>query len=232
MFVDVFVKRPILAGVLATVIVLAGAVSIPSLPIAQYPQLAAPQVIVASVYIGASADVVETSVTQPLEQAINGVQGMTYVQSTSANDGTSTIVVTFEPDRDPDLAAVDVQNRVNQASGRLPNEVKAIGVTVSKSSSGFVFGAAIYADKGQYDALFLSNYVDVFVRDALKRVNGVADVIIFGERKYSMRLWLDPDRLAARSLTAADVVSALADQNVQVAAGQVGQPPARRGQSY
>ena len=99
--------------------------------------------------------------------------------------------------RDPDLAAVDVQNRVNQASGRLPNEVKAVGITVSKSSSGFVFGAAIYAENGQYDPLFMSNYVDVYVRDALKRVNGVADVIIFGERKYSMRLWLDPDRLAA-----------------------------------
>jgi hydrophobic/amphiphilic exporter-1 (mainly G- bacteria), HAE1 family len=232
MFVDLFIKRPILAGVLAVVIVLAGAVSIPSLPIAQYPQLAAPQVVVSSVYIGASADVVETSVTQPLEEAINGVQGMTYMQSTSGNDGTSTITVTFESSRDPDLAAVDVQNRVNQASGRLPNEVKAIGVTVSKSSSGFVFAAAFYADKGQYNALFLSNYVDLFVRDTLKRVNGVADVIIFGERKYSMRLWLDPDRLAGRGLTAADVVSALGDQNVQVAAGQVGQPPARRGQSY
>jgi HAE1 family hydrophobic/amphiphilic exporter-1 len=231
-FVDAFIRRPILATVCAVVIVLAGAISIPSLPIAQYPQLAAPQVIVSSFYTGASASVVESAVTTPLEQAINGVQGMTYMSSTSANDGSSTITVTFESTRDPDLAAVDVQNRVNQASGRLPNEVKAIGVTVSKSSSGFVFGAAIFADHGQYDALFMSNYADVFVRDALKRVKGVSDVLIFGERKYSMRLWLDPDRLAGRGLTAGDVVRALTQQNLQVAAGQVGQPPAPPGQSF
>jgi len=232
MFVDTFIRRPILAGVFAAVIVLAGAISLPVLPIAQYPQLAAPQVNVSAVYTGASASVVETAVTQPLEQAINGVQGMTYMTSTSANDGSCTITVTFEVTRDPDLAAVDVQNRVNQASGRLPPEVKAVGVTVSKSSSGFVFGAAIYSDTGQYDPLFMSNYADVYVRDALKRVGGVADAIIFGERKYSMRLWLDPDRLASRNLAATDVVNALRDQNVQVAAGQVGQPPARDGQAY
>ncbi len=232
MFVDTYIKRPILAGVIAAVIVLGGAISIPTLPIAQYPQLAAPQVIVSSFYTGASATVVETAVTRPLEEAINGVQGMTYISSTSANDGSSSITVTFDVTRDPDLAAVDVQNRVNQASGRLPNEVKAVGITVSKASSGFVFGAAFYADKDQYDPLFMSNYVDVYVRDALKRVSGVADVIIFGERKYSMRLWLDPDRLASRRLTAGDVVNALRSQNVQVAAGQVGQPPAPAGQTY
>ena len=232
MFVDVFIRRPILAGVLAAVIVLAGAISIPVLPIAQFPQLAAPQVIVSTVYTGANAAVVETAVTQPLEQAINGVQGMTYMTSTSGNDGSCSITVTFEVNRDPDLAAVDVQNRVNIASGRLPSEVKDVGVTVSKSSSGFVFGAAIYSDNGQYDPLFMSNYADVYIRDALKRVNGVADALIFGERKYSMRLWLDADRLASRQLTADDVVGALRDQNVQVAAGQVGQPPARSGQAY
>ena len=232
MFVDVFIRRPVLAGVLAAVIVLAGAISIPVLPVAQFPQLAAPQVVVSTVYTGANAAVVETAVTQPLEQAINGVQGMTYMTSTSGNDGSCAITVTFEVNRDPDLAAVDVQNRVNIASGRLPPEVKIVGVTVSKSSSGFVFGAAIYADNGQYDPLFMSNYADVYIRDALKRVNGVADALIFGERKYSMRLWLDADRLASRQLTADDVVGALRDQNVQVAAGQVGQPPARAGQAY
>ena len=198
MFVDVFIRRPVLAGVLAAVIVLAGAISIPVLPVAQFPQLAAPQVVVSTVYTGANAAVVETAVTQPLEQAINGVQGMTYMTSTSGNDGSCAITVTFEVNRDPDLAAVDVQNRVNIASGRLPPEVKIVGVTVSKSSSGFVFGAAIYADNGQYDPLFMSNYADVYIRDALKRVNGVADALIFGERKYSMRLWLDADRLASR----------------------------------
>jgi HAE1 family hydrophobic/amphiphilic exporter-1 len=230
--VDLFIRRPILASVFAAVIVLAGAICIPALPVAQFPQLAAPQVIVSTFYTGANASVVETAVTQPLEQAINGVQGMTYMSSTSGNDGTCAITVTFEVTRDPDLAAVDVQNRVNQAAGRLPNEVKAVGITVSKASSGFVFGAAVYAKDKEYDPLFMSNYVDVYVRDALKRINGVADVIIFGERKYSMRLWLDPDRLASRNLTAPDVVNALRDQNVQVAAGQVGQPPATAGQLY
>ncbi|MCX6538512.1 MAG: multidrug efflux RND transporter permease subunit [Acidobacteria bacterium] len=232
MFVDLFIKRPILASVMAIVIVLAGAICIPLLPIAQFPQLAAPQVIVSSFYTGANASTVETAVTQPLEQAINGVQGMTYMSSNSGNDGSSGITVTFEVTRDPDLAAVDVQNRVNQASGRLPNEVKAVGITVSKASSGFVWAAAVYAEHGEYDPLFLSNYLDVYVRDALKRIDGVADVTIFGERKYSMRLWLDPDRLASRNLTATDVVNALRDQNVQVAAGQVGQPPVVGKQSY
>jgi HAE1 family hydrophobic/amphiphilic exporter-1 len=232
MFVDLFIRRPILASVLAAVIVLAGAISVPTLPIAQFPQLAAPQVIVSTVYTGANAGVVETAVTRPLEEAINGVQGMAYMSSTSGNDGSCTITVTFDVTRDPDLASVDVQNRVNQASGRLPNEVKAIGITVNKASSGFVFGAAVFADHDRYDPLFMSNYVDVYVRDSLKRINGVADVIIFGERRYSMRLWLDPDRLASRLLTADDVVNALRDQNVQVAAGQVGQPPATPGQTY
>jgi len=232
MFVDLFIRRPILAGVMAAVIVLAGAICIPLLPIAQFPQLAAPQVIVSTFYTGANAAVVETAVTQPLEQAINGVQGMTYMTSSSGNDGSCSITVTFDVTRDPDLAAVDVQNRVNQASGRLPNEVKAVGISVTKASSGFVFGAAVYAKNGEYDPLFMSNYLDVYVRDALKRIPGVADVTIFGERKYSMRLWLDPDRMASRGLAATDVISALRDQNLQVAAGQVGQPPVGRDQSF
>jgi HAE1 family hydrophobic/amphiphilic exporter-1 len=231
-FVDTFIRRPILSSVCSLVIILAGALAIPTLPVSQYPQLAPPQVQVFAVYTGASAQVVETTVTTPLEQAINGVEGMLYMTSTSGNDGTSQITVTFDVTRDPDLAAIDVQNRVSQAEARLPNEVKQVGVTVQKTSSGFVLGAGVYAEHGEYDPLFLSNYLDVYVRDALKRIEGVADVIIFGERKYSMRLWLDPDRLAARGLTAADVVAALREQNVQVAAGQVGQPPARGDQTY
>jgi HAE1 family hydrophobic/amphiphilic exporter-1 len=231
-FVDTFIRRPILSSVCSLVIILAGALAIPTLPVSRYPQLAPPQVQVFAVYTGASAQVVETTVTTPLEQAINGVEGMLYMTSTSGNDGTSQITVTFDVTRDPDLAAIDVQNRVSQAEARLPNEVKQIGVTVQKTSSGFVLGAGIYAEHGEYDPLFLSNYLDVYVRDALKRIEGVADVIIFGERKYSMRIWLDPDRLTARGLTAADVVAALREQNVQVAAGQVGQPPARADQTY
>ena len=206
-------------------IILAGAISIPTLPIAQFPNLAPPQVVVSSVYIGANAQTVESAVTIPLEQAINGVAGMKYITSTSGNDGSSTITVTFDVSRDVDLASVDVQNRVSQAQGRLPNEVKNTGVIITKQASGFVFGAGVYSEHGEYDSLFLSNYIDVYVRDALKRVPGVNDAFIFGERKYAMRLWLDPAKMAQRALTATNVLSALQEQNVQVAAGQIGQPP-------
>ena len=177
-------------------------VVIPTLPIAQFPTLAPPQVSVTSVYVGASAQTVESAVTVPLEQQINGAEGMKYVTSTSSNDGSSPITATFDLNRDPDLAAVDIQNRVNTAQGRLPSAVKAVGITITKSSSNFVFGAAVFSPDGRYTPLFMSNYLDVYVKDSLKRVPGVADVIIFGERKYSMRLWLDPVRMASRGLTA------------------------------
>jgi len=232
MFVDFFIRRPIFATVCALLIILAGAVTTPTLPVAQFPTLAPPRVSVSSVYNGANAQTVETSVTTPIEQQINGVEGMKYMTSSSGNDGSSNITVTFDITRNVDLAAVDVQNRVNTALGRLPNEVKTTGITITKSGSGFVFAAGVYAEHGEYDNLFLSNYMDIYVRDAIKRVPGVADVIIFGERKYSMRLWLDPVRMAGRGLTATDILSALQEQNVQIAAGQVGQPPTRPEQMY
>jgi len=232
MFAEFFIRRPVFASVCALLIVLAGAAVIPTLPIAQFPNLAPPQVGVTSSYIGASAQTVESAVTIPLEQQINGAEGMKYITSTSGNDGSSQITVTFDLNRNPDLATVDIQNRVNTAQGRLPSAVKAIGITTQKSSQNFVFGAAVTSDNDQYPTLFMSNYLDVYVRDSLKRIPGVADVIIFGERKYSMRLWLDPGRLAGRALTAPDVVNALSEQNVEVAAGQVGQQPAIPGQQY
>jgi hydrophobic/amphiphilic exporter-1 (mainly G- bacteria), HAE1 family len=232
MFVDTFIRRPILSSVCSLVIILAGLVAIPTLPIEQYPQLIPPRVNVNAVYTGASAFTVESAVTNPLEQAINGVEGLEYITSTSTNNGTSTITATFELGRSADLAAVDVQNRVAATLGRLPNEVKNIGVTVTKATSGFVMGVGVWAENGQYDSLFLSNYLDVFVRDALKRIPGVADVTIFGERKYAMRVWLDPTRLASRGLTAADVSAALREQNVQIAAGAIGQPPTPGDQPY
>src|ERR1700747_1390880 len=232
MFSNFFIRRPVFATVCALLIILAGVAVLPTLPIAQFPNLAPPQVSVTSSYIGASAQTVESAVTIPLEQQINGAEGMKYVTSTSGNDGTSNITVTFDLKRDPDLATVDIQNRVNTAQGRLPSAVKAVGITTQKTSQNFVFGAAIISDNNKYSTLFMSNYLDVYVRDALKRIPGVADVIIFGERKYSMRLWLDPVRLAGRALTAPDVVNALSEQNVEVAAGQVGQQPAIPGQSY
>lgn len=232
MFAEFFIRRPVFATVCALLIVLAGTAVIPTLPIAQFPNLAPPQVGVTSSYIGASAQTVESAVTIPLEQQINGAEGMKYITSTSGNDGTSQILVTFDLTRNPDLATVDIQNRVNTAQGRLPAAVKAVGITTQKTSQNFVFGGAVISDNNKYSTLFMSNYLDVYVRDALKRVPGVADVIIFGERKYSMRLWLDPVRMAGRGLTAPDVVSALSEQNVEVAAGQVGQQPAVNGQQY
>ena len=232
MFANFFIRRPVFASVCAMLIVLAGAAVIPSLPIAQFPNLAPPQVGVTSVYIGASAQTVESAVTIPLEQQINGAEGMKYITSTSGNDGSSSITVTFDLTRNPDLATVDIQNRVNTAQGRLPSSVKNVGITTQKTSQNFVFGAAVTSDNNKYPTLFMSNYLDVYVRDSLKRIPGVADVIIFGERKFSMRLWLDPVRMAGRGLTAPDVVNALSEQNVEVAAGQVGQQPALPGQNY
>ncbi len=232
MFVNFFIRRPVFATVCALLIILAGAVSIPSLPIAQFPILAPPQISVSSFYTGANAQAVETSVTTLLEQAINGAEGMRYISSSSGNDGSSSITATFDLSRSVDIAAVDVQNRASTTLGRLPQEVQTTGVQISKNTGSFVLAAGFYAENNRYDSLFISNYLDVYVKDALKRVKGVGDVIIFGERKYSMRLWLDPVRLAARALTAQDVVNALREQNVQVAAGQVGQNPAPAGQSY
>ena|SRR5579862_7721202 len=232
MLSDLFIRRPILASVCSLLIILAGGTSIPTLPIARYPDLTPPAVAVSAFYTGANATDVESAVTIPLEQAINGAEGMLYMQSSSTNTGATSITVTFEVGRNADLAAVDVQNRVNTALGRLPADVRTNGVTVAKTTAGFLGAIGLYAPDNRYDALFLSNYVDLYIRDALKRVRGVGDVIIFGERKFAMRLWLDPDKLAARSLTASDVVNALREQNLQVAAGTIGDEPAAPSQMY
>jgi HAE1 family hydrophobic/amphiphilic exporter-1 len=230
--VDFFIHRPVFSTVCALLIILAGAVCVPILPIAQFPDLAPPQVGVTAIYTGASSQTVESAVTTPLEQQINGAEGMKYITSSSTNDGVSTVTATFDLSRDPDLAAVDIENRVNTALARLPNAVKQIGVTVAKTSQNFVFGAGVFSPDARYSTLFMSNYLDVYVRDNLKRVPGVADVLIFGERKFSMRLWLDPVRMAGRALTAGDVVGALQEQNVEVAAGQVGSQPAMPSQNF
>src|SRR6188768_1338715 len=232
MIADVFIRRPVLSTVCSLLIILAGAVSIPTLPIARYPELAPPAVTVTAVYTGANAQSVESAVTTPLEQAINGVEGMSYITSSSTNSGFSTITVTFDVGRNPDLAAVDVQNRVNQALGRMPTEVRTNGITVTKQTAGFMGAIGFYTEDDRYDGLFISNYLDLYVRDAFKRVPGVGNVIIFGERKYAMRLWLDPDKLAGRAITAGDVVNALREQNVQVAAGSIGDEPAAPSQTF
>ena len=232
MFVDFFIKRPIFASVCSLAIVLAGAVCIPGLPIAQYPQIAPPQVTVSSTYIGASAEVVESAVTVPLETEINCVEGMKYMTSTSTNDGVSTITVTFDIDRNIDAAVVDVQNRAATAQARLPDSVKATGVTIRKASPAVVLIYALYSENARYDNFFISNYADRYIVDTLKRIKGVGDITIGGERKYAMRLWLDPDRLARRNLSPTDVQNALKEQNIQVAAGQIGQPPSPSNQPY
>jgi len=231
-FSELFIRRPILATVCSLLIILAGAISIPALPIARYPDLTPPAVTVAAFYTGANAQDVESAVTLPLEQAINGAEGMMRIQSSSTNSGFCNIIVTFQIGRDPDLAAVDVQNRVNSALGRMPTDVRTNGIVVTKNTTGFLGGIGFFSPDNRYDSLFISNYLDQYVRDAVKRVPGVGNVIIFGERKFAMRLWLDPDRLAGRGLTASDVVNALREQNVQVAAGSVGDMPSGPDQLY
>lgn len=230
--IDFFIHRPVFATVGSLLIVLAGLVCIPNLPIAQFPNLSPPQVTVSAFYNGANSRTVETSVTTLLEQAINGAEGIRYISSSSGNDGLSSTTITFDLDRSLDIAAVDVQNRASTALGRLPAEVQQTGLTINKNSGSFVMAVGFYSENKRYDSLFISNYLDVYVRDALKRVRGVGDVIIFGERKYAMRVWLDPLLLAKRGLTPSDVTAALREQNVQVAAGAIGAPPAIDNQMY
>jgi HAE1 family hydrophobic/amphiphilic exporter-1 len=232
LFVDFFIHRPVFATVCALLIILSGAICIPNLPVAMYPTLAPPVVSVTTNYVGADSETVEKAVTIPLEEAINGVEGMRYISSSSTNSGTSQISTTFTTGYNLDIAAVDVQNRVSSVQGRLPAAVNATGITITKSSFNFVFGAGFYTLDGRYSGEFISNYLDVYVKDALKRVPGVGDVMIFGERKYAMRVWLDPVRMAARNLTATDVVKALQEQNVEIPAGALGQPPSNKTQAF
>lgn len=233
-----FIKRPVFATVCSIVITLLGIACIPTLPIAQYPEITPPQVSVTSNYVGANAEVVESTVTNILERELNGINGVKYIKSTSANDGTSSINLTFDLGRDQDIAAVDVQNKVSTVLSRLPGPVTQTGVQVVKANNNFLLAIGLYAERDEktgedvYDDVYLSNYADLYIADAIKRIKGVGGVQIFGERKYAMRLWLDPERLASRNLTPQDVVAALQQQNLQVGAGQIGQPPTTTGQQY
>ena len=232
MFVDFFIKRPVFSTVCAILILLVGAISIPTLPIARFPDISPTQINVTANYTGANAEVVENAVTNILERQINGVEGMKYMTSSSSNDGSSSITVTFDASRNKDVAAVDVQNRVSVAQPQLPEAVQQTGVRVTKQSTSILLAIGLYTEKGEYDNTFLSNYADLYLVDALKRLEGVGEVRIFGERKYSMRLWLDPNRMASRGLTPEDVTNALREQNLQVGAGSIGQQPAPEGQMY
>ncbi len=229
---DTFIKRPVLTTVCAAITVLVGAISIPMLPISQLPQIAPIQVEVTSAYIGADAETAETNVTSVIEREINGVENMSYISSNTSNDGVTNIAVSFPPETDRDIAQVNVQNRVALAEPQLPSVVQQTGVTVQKSSPDLLMGIAFFAENGEYDDLFLSNYLDLYVLDQVKRIEGVGQAVIFGERKYAMRLWLDPDALAARNLGAEDVVGSLEEQNIQVGAGKIGQQPAADDQRF
>jgi len=220
-----FIDRPIFAFVISIFVTLAGLAAMRSLPIAQYPEIAPPVVQVTAVYPGASAEVVAETVASPLENAINGIEGMMYMSSSSGSNGATTIDVTFEIGTDVDQAAINVNNRVKQAEARLPQEVKRLGVTVSKGSSSFLQVLAFYSPDGRFDDVYTSNYVTLNVLDRLKRIPGTTNVQIFGAKDYAMRIWLQPDRMAQLGITAGDIAGALNEQNAQFAAGKIGQTP-------
>jgi len=220
-----FIDRPIFAGVVSLVFVILGVVSFGRLPIAQYPEIAPPVVNITGQYPGASADVVAATVVTPLEQQINGVENMLYVTSNSTGDGRFSIAVTFELGTNLDIAQVQVQNRVAIAQPRLPADVRNIGVTVAKASPDLMMVVHLYSPDKSRDTLFISNYANFRVIDVLNRINGVGSITVFGGRDYSMRVWLDPDRLQSLGLTTGDIATALQGQNVQVASGVLGQPP-------
>jgi multidrug efflux pump len=233
-----FIDRPILAWVISVVIILLGAIAAGFLPVAEYPEITPPTVRVTANYPGANAQVVADTVAAPIEQQVVGVEGMLYMSSQSGNDGSYTLDVTFELGTNVNLAQVLVQNRVAIAEPTLPDVVRAIGVITKKRSPDILLGISLYSDddpdtgRPYYDSLYLSNYSTIQIKDAVARLEGVGDVTILGQQDYSMRVWLDPDKLQSRNLTVGDVIRVLREQNVQVAAGQIGQPPVPKGQDF
>jgi HAE1 family hydrophobic/amphiphilic exporter-1 len=236
MFAEFPVRRPIVAMVLSILILLLGVIVYPTLPVAQYPDITPPVIEVATTYPGASAQVVADTVGTPIEQAINGVPGMIYMESTSASDGSYRLKVTFELGTDIDIASVLVQNRVGIASPKLPDDVKRLGVTTDRVSSNMITVFSLSPDNEaaaeEFNDLFTSNYLTINLLDEIKRIEGVGDAKVFPVKDYGIRVWLDPDKLKARGATTMDVVAALREQNVQVAAGAIGQPPAPQGLAY
>ncbi|HET6806821.1 MAG TPA: efflux RND transporter permease subunit, partial [Frateuria sp.] len=227
-----FVERPILAGVLSVLIVIAGAISLFKLPIGEYPEVVPPTVVVRATYPGANPKVIAATVATPLEEQINGVEGMLYTSSQATSDGAMTLTVTFALGTDLDNAQVQVQNRVAQALPRLPEEVQRLGVTTQKSSPDLTMVVHLISPDQRYDMLYLSNYARLHIKDQLARLDGVGDVQLFGAGEYSMRVWLNPEKLAMRGLTTGDVVNAIREQNVDVAAGSLNAPPAPNGAAF
>src|SRR5262245_59445367 len=220
-----FIERPIFAIVLSIIIFLVGLIAMPLLPVGEYPEVVPPSVVVRATYPGANPKAIAESVAEPLEEAINGVEGIMYMKSVAGSDGSLQIVVTFLPGVDPDTAAVRVQNRVSQALSRLPDQVRLFGVTTQKQSPTPLMYVSLYSPDNRYDTLYLRNYLTLNVKDELSRLIGIGDVGLYGAGDYAMRLWLDPNKLASRNLTATDVLNAVREQNVQVSAGQLGAEP-------
>src|SRR5215813_4612463 len=229
MFARFFVDRPVFATVLSIVIVIIGAVALLGLPIAQYPEVVPPTVNITATYPGASAKVVADTVAAPIKQEVNGVENMLYMLSKKMNDGKLNLDVTFRVGTNLDFAQLLTQNRVSIAEAKLPDEVKRQGVTVKKKSPMILLCVNLISPGNRRNQLYLSNYATIYVKDALARLLGVGDVTFLGARDYSMRVWLDPTALASRNMTAGDVLKALQEQNVQVAAGRIGQPPTPAG---
>ncbi|HEV3439922.1 MAG TPA: efflux RND transporter permease subunit, partial [Gemmata sp.] len=227
-----FIDRPIFATVLSIVITLAGGVAVFNLPIAQYPEVTPPTVVVTASYPGANCLTVQDTVAAPIEEQVSGVEGMMYMSSQCTNDGTYTLTVTFQPGTSSDVDQVLVQNRVSLATPVIPAIVQLEGITVKKQSPNTLMIVNLTSDSGRYEDLQLSNYATIEIRDELGRLPGVAGIGYLGQRDYSMRIWLNPDLLAAKNLTASDVVTAITQQNAQVAAGQIGQQPAPKGQQF
>src|SRR5499425_821864 len=226
-FSHFFIDRPIFAAVISIIVTLVGFISFRALPVAEYPEIATPTVVVSATFAGASAEVIAQTVASPIEQEINGVDDMIYMVSQATGNGALSINVVFKPGTNIDQAQVLVQNRVSVALPRLPEDVQRFGVTVRKSSPDLMLVIHLISPDGSLDQQYISNYATVNVRDVITRVDGVGDTIVFGARDYAMRIWLDPAKVQARGLTASDVVAALRAANVQVAAGAVNQPPAR-----
>ena len=232
MFSHFFIDRPIFAGVIAIVIMLLGGFAITSLPIERYPDIAPPSITVDAVYPGADAKTVADTVAAVIEKEVNGVEGMIYMSSVSANDGTMKLTVTFETGTDLDTANVLVQNRVAVAIPQLPQEVQRLGITTKKKSTDANLYIGFYSPEGKFDDIYLANYVALYVKDEVARSPGVGEVQAFGAGDYSMRIWMNPDKMKARGVIAEDIVNAVREQNLQVAAGQIGEPPVPKGQAY
>src|SRR6266480_1706592 len=224
-FSHFFIRRPIFAGVLSTLIFIIGLIAMWRLPISEYPEIVPPTIVVRASYPGANPKTISETVAAPLEQAINGVENSLYMFSQATSDGVMALVVTFKLGTDVDKAQVQVQNRVAQALPKLPEEVRQLGVTTTKQSPDLTMVVHLFSPNDRYNEIYIRNYAVLQVKDMLARIPGAGSVQVFGSGDYAMRVWLDPDKIAARSLTASDVVSAIREQNVQIAAGGVGQQP-------